>query len=330
LKLGLDTYSYRYAAGLWEYIPRENPAMGLDHLLQKAVELNLDGLRMADARHLESLDYGYVSEVRRKADSLGLYLELGTEGTNPDHLQTMVRTAHVVGSPVVRTTAVRERPASPRAMDQLLSQARAELADVLAVCDRYGVALALESGGELRTDEMLSLLELVDSPWVGISFNTGNGLALLDDPLESARSFGPLIKTVQLTDYQIAARSDGFALIGCELGAGAVDLQGILDALRHDAPRANLNIGVSATKRVCAALEDEYLSRVPEASAGELGRTLRLVRDRGLSSEPDLLVERGASEQEILAAEEDMVARSVRWAEQALGRAGPEPSEIGG
>jgi sugar phosphate isomerase/epimerase len=304
--------------------------MGTDHLLQKAAELGLDGLRLCDPRHLETTEYGYVSELRRKAESLGLYLELGTGGTNPDHLQNMVRTAHVLGSAVVCTYVDRPRPASSTALDDLLSAVAADLAQVLPVCERYGVTLALESHPELRTDELLSLLELTDSQWVGVSFDTGNPLRLLDDPLESARELAPLIKSVRLTDYQVAARADGFALVGCELGAGVVDLRSILDLLQSDSPQTNLNIGVSARKHVCAALDEAYLRQVPEASAYELGRTLRVVRDGGLLQEPELPIERGLSEQELLVAEDDLVVRSVEWANEALGRRDSELADSDG
>jgi hypothetical protein len=128
----------------------------------------------------------------------------------------------------------------------------------------------------------------------------------------------------------MAARADGFALVGCELGAGVVDLRCILDLLQSDSPQTSLNIGVSAQKHVCAALDEAYLRRVPEASAYDLGRTLRLVRDQGLLREPELPIERGVSEQELLAAEDDLVVRSVEWANEALGRPDSELADSGG
>ncbi len=70
MKLGLATYSYHYAAGLWEYTPRENSPMSVEHYLRKAAELNLDGVHLSEPRHLESLEYGYISGLRQKADSL--------------------------------------------------------------------------------------------------------------------------------------------------------------------------------------------------------------------------------------------------------------------
>ncbi len=54
------------------------------------------------------------------------------------------------------------------------------------------------------------------------------------------------------------------------------------------------------------------------------------MRDRGLSREPQLGEERGAPEEEILAAEEELVVRSVGWAEEALGRPRSEVEGRGG
>jgi sugar phosphate isomerase/epimerase len=319
LRLGLDTYSYCLAAGLWEHTPRENPPMTLDHFLQKAAELGLDGLQLADARHLDSLEYGYVSEVRRKADSLGLYLELGTAGTNPDHLDSMVRAAHVLGAPVVRTFVGKPRGTSGDEMSRIVAEAAAEIGQVVPLCERYGVALALENHQDLTTDELLSVLELVDSAWVGICFDTGNPLALLEEPLESAQSFGPLIKTVHLKDYQVVATRDGFRLLGCALGEGVVNLRSVLDLIQSEAPTTNINIETYIGTHDMAVLTDEYLRRLPETPAWALGRTLRLVRDRGLEATPKDLLEAQA-EGELLAAEDDQVVRSVRWARHVLSR----------
>ena len=128
------------------------------------------------------------------------------------------------------------------------------------------------------------------------------------------------MKTVHLKDYQLAARADGFTMVGCALGEGAMDLDGILEVLAEEAPEANLNIETPMEKIVYPVLEQEHLSHLPGASAEGLARTLRMVRDHGLPEEPELASERGASEQEVLAEWEDVVVRSVRWARKALGR----------
>lgn len=320
MRIGLHTYSYHHAAGLWDYTPRDNPPMTVEHYLQKAAELNLDGLFLADARHLDSLDYGYVAGLRDKAAALGLYLELGATGTNPDYLQNMIRTAHVLGSPIVRTVVEGPRPTSPSALAEWLAAAAGELKETLPVCERYAVALAVENGPHTTTRELLSLLEMLDSRWVGVCLDSGNPLAVMEDPVEAVRALAPLARTVHLKDYRLSARPDGFFLVGCALGEGVVDLTTVVEMIATHAPQINLNIESFIGKQAVPVLEDDYLAQFPESSARALGRVLRLVRDQGLTQPPLLPTERGASEDELLAEEEEVVLRSMRWAQRALGR----------
>ena len=328
MKLGLHTYSYHYAAGLWDYAPRESVPMTIEHYLQKAVDLNLDGLYLADTRHLDSLEYGYVSGLRERATSLGLYLELGTGGTNPDHLQNMVRTAHVLGSPVVRTMVDKPRPTSSQSMSNLLLASAREIQQVLPVCERYGVSLAIENSPQITTRELLSLVELADSEWVGVCLDTANPLAVMEDPLAVARTLAPLARTVHLKDYRLVPQPNGLDLIGCSLGEGVVDHRSILEILSSQAPEVNLNIESVVGKQAVPVLDAEYLAQFPDVPAGSLGWTLRLVRDRGLPQMPPLATEQDASEDEILAREDDLVLRSVRWAQQALDRPSPGLSDL--
>lgn len=320
MKLGLDSYSYHYAAGLWEFTPRENAPMTALHFLRKAAELGLDGVHLCDPRHLDSLEYGYVTGLREKADALGLFVELGTEGTNPDHLQNMVRAAHVLGSPLVRTTLGRSRPEGKQALEALLDGAAAELEQVLPVCERYGIGLALEPQGEVRSGELRGLVERLGSRWVGVCLNTGEPLATLEDPVESAEALAPVVRTLHLTDYQVAATSSGFMLVGCALGEGVVDLGRILDLLSPQVTLVSINVEAAIGKRPLPVLEESYLRRFAQASAGDLGRVLRLVRDRGLRQIPRSPVERGAPEAEALAEEDEVAVASVRWTQRALGR----------
>jgi hypothetical protein len=51
------------------------------------------------------------------------------------------------------------------------------------------------------------------------------------------------------------------------------------------------------------------------------------VRGRGLRTEPRLPEEQGASEDELLTAEDELVLRSVAWAKQALDRMGARPAD---
>ena len=104
-----------------------------------------------------------------------------------------------------------------------------------------------------------------------------------------------------------------------------IDLEGIAAFLGAEAPRANLNIETYVGKHTIPVLSEKYqgyLADSPTALTVDLPRTLDVVREKGLPAVPELPIERDAPEAEILADEDDLFRRSVRWAKKALRRAG--------
>lgn len=318
MKLGLDTFTYHHM-----------PDLTVDDYLKKAAGLGLEGVHMAGLSHLVAPKEGELAELRQKADSMGLYIELGTGGTDPDHLRSILKAAHALGSPAVRTfysTITRfadDRPTTTEGMRECLAKAAAETKQVLPLCEEYGIPLAFENHQDLTTEELLTLIDMIGNEWAGICLDTGNSVALLDDPLEAAKALGPLVRSVHFKDYKLASHPDGFVMVGCALGEGAMDLDGILEVLARDAPEANLNIETPMEKIVYPVLERDHLSHLPGASAQTLASTLGMVRDRGLPEEPQLPSERGVSEQELQSEWEDVVVRSVRWAREAVAKYRP-------
>jgi sugar phosphate isomerase/epimerase len=326
MRLGLHTFSYHYAAGLWEYAPTVNQPMTAVHFLRKAAELRLDGVFFCDPRHFDSLDYGPAAALREKAEALGLYLQVGVNGTNPEALQEMVRAAHVLGSATVRASVQRPRARSEEGRAAILATTAGELAQVTPLCERYEIRLAIENTPNLTTQELLALIEMTGTEWVGVCFDTGSPVVVLEDALASATALAPFVTDVHLKDYQLIAEPDGVTLSGCALGDGVVDLVSIIDLFSMRAPGVGLNVATAPGKQHLPVLEEDYLSHLPKATAAALGRTLRLARDRGLAHPPQFALERGAGEDEVLAEEDDLVVWSVRWAQRTLGR--PEAEDL--
>ncbi len=233
----------------------------------------------------------------------------------------------MLGSLTVRVSLDKPRPRTPEAMQGLLANFAEELRPTLPLCERYEIPLAIENTPNLTSSEVRTLLELVDSEWVRVCFDTGNPLIVLEDPLEAASALAPFTCSVHLKDYQVVARADGLTLVGCALGDGVVDLVGLLDVFATRAPALSMNVKTPVGKQPLPVLEEDYLSHLPQASARALGRLLRLVRDRGLAQAPPTAREREAPEDEVLAEEDDQVVRSVHWAQRTLGR--PEAEDLG-
>jgi 3-oxoisoapionate decarboxylase len=312
MKWGIDTYSYHYAAGLWEYSPTSKPFAQAAAWLTKAHELGLDGVQYCDTGHLESLEPLYLHGLRSIAESLGLYIELGTVGTNPTHLKEMLQAAKAVGSPVLRTF-VGERPPKGLSLDEHFAAVTDRLLQVMPVCDELGISLAIENHQEFSVAELLILIDMVGSSSLGICLDTGNCLATLEDPLAAARFSGSHTKTLHFKDYQVAAAQGGFALIGCPLGEGVIQLREILTVMATDAPEATLNIETYIGNHFIPLPATAELATLPEQRQAEIDAIAQMVQERGVAEVPVLPLERGCTEDELLAIEDAAFRRSVAW-----------------
>ncbi len=76
----------------------------------------------------------------------------------------------------------------------------AQVADAVNRCavaaEKWGVFLGVENHGAISSDQLLSVIEKVDSPWVGINLDTGNFIS--EDPYEDLRRCAPHAVNVQL------------------------------------------------------------------------------------------------------------------------------------
>ena len=124
--------------------------------------------------------------------------------------------------------------------------------------ERQGVVMAIENHIDLLADEMVELIETVDSPWLRVCFDTANNLRMLEDPVEVARKLAPYASATHLKDVT-AQRGDPrtFAFWpSVPLGHGVVDLPAILALLAEQGYEGVL------------ALEIDYLAPA-YAAAGE-------------------------------------------------------------
>lgn len=322
MKIGLDSYSYRYAAGIWGWQPAQ--PLTPEGYLRRAQELGLAGVQFADLGHFVSLETPYLTALRRQADEAGLYLELGTGGTDPAHLGGALRAAADLGSPVLRTFAGGFRWEAETTGAALVERAARDLREVAPVAQRLGVRVALENHLDLRAEEMLDLLRRVGSEYVGICLDTGNPYGLLEDPLAAAQALAPYTFTTHLKEFRVVLRRGGLVLRGVALGRGDVPNLEIVEELRRHAPLGedlHLNVETAVERVVVPVLRGDFTSGALGIGPGDLLTVLRrLDLDRPCSSE-DLAPpeELGQTAEEVLAGEHAQVAASTAWALERFG-----------
>ncbi len=90
------------------------------------------------------------------------------------------------------------------------------------VAEKLQIHLALET--DLPPKNLLTLLEMLDSPIFTVNYDTGNSAALGYNPIEELAAYGSRISDVHLKDRVKNAGS-------VELGTGDTDFQSFFDAL---------------------------------------------------------------------------------------------------
>jgi 3-oxoisoapionate decarboxylase len=317
MQVGLDSYSYRYAAGLWGWKPEA--ALDPPAYLRRAEELGLAGVQFADLGHFPSLDEGSLVPLRRQADDAGLYLELGTGGSDPGHLEMALHAAATLGSPVLRTFVGGFRWQGGLTGHALVERATHDLRRIAPAAERLGVRVALENHLDLLTEELIALLAAVGSDHVGVCLDTGNPFGLLEDPLAVAEALAPHTFTTHLKEFRVTLRRDGLVLRGTALGRGDVPNPEIVALLRERSPLGgalHLNVETAIERVTVPVFEPQFAATLASLSASDVLRTLaRVDLDRPWTEEQLALPEeRALTPDETLAEEHTQIAESAAWA----------------
>jgi len=121
----------------------------------------------------------------------------------------------------------------------------------------------------------------------GACVDTGNSLALLEDPLEMVRGLAPRAFAVHLKDQAVAEYEEGFLLGDIPLGEGILPLKTMVEVLRRARPGICFCLELitrDALKVPC--LTEGYWATLGHVPARDLARALRLVRSRGRAELP--------------------------------------------
>jgi len=198
-----------------------------------------------------------------------------------------------------------------------LASARRALELAEPVARRLGVRLAIENHKDFETPELLAMLDAVASPQLGVCLDTGNSLALLEDPLEAVRQLAPRAFTVHLKDIAVRAVDDGFEMAEVPLGQGMLDLPTMISTITDKAPQAAFHLEmITRDPLLIPCLREEYWATFPGKPGFQLARTLNLVKKHAVAVMPKV----SALPAEALAAQEEKnVLACITHAAASLG-----------
>jgi sugar phosphate isomerase/epimerase len=98
--------------------------------------------------------------------------------------------------------------------------------EAIAVAKDHNLKMAIENHIDFTGVEILQLLEEVDSPYLGLNFDTGNFARLLDDPIKAMEKLAPFTLATHIKDLKInkeAAVDEWYFLSTVPVGDGFID-----------------------------------------------------------------------------------------------------------
>ena len=120
---------------------------------------------------------------------------------------------------------------------------KVHLRAILECCQTNGIYLGVEPHGPYTAHQqtMLRILELHDSPWLKVNFDTGNSYLAGEDPYEFLEAVKDRVIHVHAKDISVSqstaerGKVDGTA-VGCACGDGVIDwrrVAAILDSVHY-------------------------------------------------------------------------------------------------
>jgi 3-oxoisoapionate decarboxylase len=231
--LGLNPYGLTYYLGLQGAGgPRANPkAAGLDGFIAIATELGAKVLEIYDP-WLRALSDDELSALRDRLSALGM-TPVVSSGLMMGPFDSALRSARGLDAKIIRygltTVLCGDRHALGDRWKVLFADVRAALADRGPRALDEGRVLAIENHQDFGSDELAEFCETTRG--VGICFDTGNTFPVAEAPLDFTRRIASHVRHVHLKDYRVQFTDEGYRLVRCAIGDGAVPLSAMLDIL---------------------------------------------------------------------------------------------------
>lgn len=235
MKIGIDSYCYhRFFGEVYPQQSRPDRTMTAADFVERARELRVDGVSL-ESCFLPDQDRDYLETLRSKLDAYGLErvyawghpdgLEGGTNHAAYDEMIASFEKARLLGAKVMRVVGsslkFRDQPHAPQ-LERLTGMFRS----AVKTAEDFGIKMAVENHIDFTAKEMEQLLDAVNSPYLGINFDTGNFLRLLDDPVAGMEKLAPRVLATHIKDLKVqrgVPANEWYFFSSTPIGDGLVD-----------------------------------------------------------------------------------------------------------
>ena len=283
MKVGIDSYCYhRFFGEVYPQQSQPSYKMTVQDFIERAKALGVEGVSL-ESCFLSHNDHSYLQNIKEILDQFGLDRVYawghpdGLEGgTNHEAYREMIASfekADRIGAKVMRVVGsslqFRNQPHGPQ-----LERLAALFRDAVKVAEDWGIKMAVENHIDFTSDEMVQLLESVDSPYLGINFDTGNFLRLLDNPLEGMEKLAPYVLATHIKDLKPqrgVPADEWYFFSSTPIGDGLIDNDRLIKTLSRAGFKGVLAVEIDF-------LHPDYQDDEDAAVAKSVSELQRLVR----------------------------------------------------
>jgi sugar phosphate isomerase/epimerase len=325
-RVGLNPYGLAYTVGLQGAgSARANPQpMGLAAFLELATSLDARCIEV----HAEWLNTMTNGDLAALADTLACaemtpIVSAALRHESGETLEVAIRNARGLGARVIRLglTPVLEgaRASWGARWDEMRSHAMSTLVREAPRAADAGVTVAIENHQDFGSEELMEIAERAGVN-VGVVMDTGNPFAVGEDPLAFARRVASRIEHVHLKDYRAQFTDEGYRLVRCAIGEGAVPFDEIAAALAVHRTSVTASIEPGALEaRHIRLFTPGWWRGYPPRDGREIATALGRLRHRRLADDEPYQTpwERGASGDKVIEFELAEIRQSAanvkRW-----------------
>ena len=256
MKIGIETESY--------HLSFQQRKMSVVEFIKKAYKIGAEGVQI-------NITPGYnlhprwgglgvptpekLKNIRYEIDKYNLYSEIDTKSLDYNHLKDVIEIAEKINADVIRTyivvdnsDALANANAIGNNIEVMHKKVVNDLKKIEPLLKKHRIKLALENHEDLTSKELCEIIKDVNSSWIGLLFDFGNSMMVLEEPVTAAEIMAPYIFSTHCKDNIIIKDEDsmsGYSVCGVPIGDGNVDIDAIYQILMDKTSLSRLNVEMS-------------------------------------------------------------------------------------
>ncbi len=263
-------------------------------IIEYAIEHKLDSVQFNTLTVFESLETEHLAELNKLAlaNDISIYVGAGSisqksskfsdrYGDAKALLKEGIRVASAVNSPIV---GVRIGNIDDRYSDGGIKPKIEEVIQAMksmrgAALDA-GIKFAFENhAGDLRSHELLDLINETGTDICGAFYDPGNAIWAMEDPMKALEALGKHIICTSVRDVMVWTSEDGALYQWTAIGVGLMDFKYYTNYLSENCPGVPLHVeSISNSQRPIPFLTPDFWDGFPDLQASEIVDFLKLVR----------------------------------------------------